>query len=102
MAARGLAVIARRLAPKLLKHVGSAVAGSVLSKAFDKLFSRGKGRGRRRRRIRGGFRLFNAPGLVRDRPLLPQSFSKKKGTTTRRHSARGGSRRRRHRYRRRK
>ena len=100
MAARGLAVIARRFAPKLLKHVGSAVAGSVLSKAFDKLF--GKGRRRRRRRIRGGFRLFNAPGLVRDRPLLPRSFSKKKGTTTRRRSARGGSRRRRHGYCRRK
>ena len=97
MAARGLAVIARRFAPKLLKHVGSAVAGSVLSKAFDKLF--GKGRRRRRRRIRGGFRLFKAPGLVRDRPLVPRSFvrSSKRTTTTRRRSARGGCRYRRRR-----
>ena len=49
MAARGLAILARSLGPKLLKAfgktVGTAVAGTAVSKVANKLFG-----GSRRRR----------------------------------------------------
>ena len=51
-AAKGLAVLGRKFAPKLLKllgkSVGSAIAGSAVNKVANKLF----GSGRRRRRQR--------------------------------------------------
>ena len=53
-AARGLALLGKRFAPKLLKalgkSVGSAIAGSAVNRVAKKLFG---GSGRRRRRRRG-------------------------------------------------
>ena len=116
-AAKGLAVLGKKFAPKLLKllgkSVGSAIAGSAFNGVANKLF--GSGRRRRRRRWRrrrvsrgAGLRLFRAPGLVRRPPpkdvLQTLSSSSHGGARRRRkHRRRGGGRRRRyyHRYHRR-
>ena len=69
-AAKGLAVLGKKFAPKLLKllgkSVGSAMAGSAVNRVANKLFGSGRRRRWRRRRVsRGaGLRLFRAPGLV--------------------------------------
>ena len=74
-AAKGLAVLGKKFAPKLLKllgkSVGSAIAGSAVNKVANKLFGSGRRwqRWRRRRLSRGaGLRLFRAPGLMRRPP----------------------------------